>query len=781
MIRTKKKTIKMKSLAICLAVLMVVSISASIFNVVLATGTGAIQVSGMSSIGIDGYATYKAMTGPDQEAGRIIGISVSESEGFLGSDADMGTMLNDAGGNKYLYQNLTAGTYTFKAEVYNGYTLSNVIIGEAGEQGGTNAQLTLVPETTNQYTFSVTVTDGKTVTVNPSFSYNGGQNPPPPIDPGTGGENPAPQASDMQIWVDGVTGTGLDGAVIDTNANPPANLYTGTGFKINTGREHSNYELIFTAPNVTAPAIRLEGSGILSIIPYTNNADPDTVYTSKINSNIEGYSIYSENSESNIQVETMQGEGNGNLALAGGVDIKGGFAVSDHDIQIGTEASPSTKGIKAKNIVVDYAQLKMYCTDTIFDGISETNKMDINVQNTAKLIASTTLSTGTALNNVGKLSVLSGGDANITCAEGCILGTLNKEAKYYDFVNFETTQSLTGMETGFENIVTVNAVAPGDGKYYSITETSRTLHLTSLSKALYTLSYNMTDFNGEIVEDTRVAHGTVRVKTACGIGFGANGRTCNDFRIEEGTPVTIELLPDYGYQFTSGSLNGTAMTTAQEGIATYSFNMPANHLHLSAIFTPVDDSIVINNDEIVGASIGNLAGQINGTAEFKVETVENVDEGKFEDAVEGATIAGFTELSLNQVVLKGNVTDSWKTGITDLEEPMNVSLQVSDDMAAELEKGNSVGVLRDHNGEVSLLEATYNKDTKQLEFDTDGYSTYAIVYSATEIKAKSENTASTDVVKTGDVVLLVAIPTIILVVVANIMVTNRKRNLKKRK
>ena len=288
----------------------------------------------------------------------------------------------------------------------------------------------------------------------------------------------------------------------------------------------------------------------------------------------------------------------------------------------------------------------------------------------------------------------------------------------------------------------------------------------------------MKDIDGNTVEDTKVEHGRVRIKMACGIGEGyTEGNSMGYFQIEQGTAVTIELLPDYGYQFKSGSINGQAIPTAQEEVATYKFNMPANQLHLSAIFTKTEDNIIIDNSDITAASIDNLAGQISGNAEFKVEEVEDINEEKFETAADGAKIVGFTELSLNEVILKGNPNAAWKTPVTDLNEEMKVSLKVSDEMAKELENGEEVEVLRDHNGTVTKLDATYNKETQELEFNTDGYSTYAIAYSAKVSEAKSENKQDeqkTDTVKTGDMLLVVTISIIILVIVANIIINRRK-------
>lgn len=103
-----------------------------------------------------------------------------------------------------------------------------------------------------------------------------------------------------------------------------------------------------------------------------------------------------------------------------------------------------------------------------------------------------------------------------------------------------------------------------------------------------------------------------------------------DYVIEEGSEVTIELLPDYGYQYVAGGINGNP-TTPDEGKATYTFIMPNNNIHLSAIFEKTSDVLNINSDYIKNASIIVPANEINGNAEFNVNEIDIEDEKEYEE------------------------------------------------------------------------------------------------------------------------------------------------------
>ena len=59
--------------------------------------------------------------------------------------------------------------------------------------------------------------------------------------------------------------------------------------------------------------------------------------------------------------------------------------------------------------------------------------------------------------------------------------------------------------------------------------------------------------------------------------------------------------------------------------------MPDQHLHLSAIFQKVDDSININSESVKSATINMPADEINGTAELIIDDA-GVDTADFETA-----------------------------------------------------------------------------------------------------------------------------------------------------
>ena len=178
-----------------------------------------------------------------------------------------------------------------------------------------------------------------------------------------------------------------------------------------------------------------------------------------------------------------------------------------------------------------------------------------------------------------------------------------------------------------------------------------------------------------------------------------------DYQIEAGSPVTMELLPDTAQYI--GGLNGNP-TTPEPGKASYTFIMPDQHLHLSAIFQKVDDSININSESVKSATINMPADEINGTAELIIDDAEVVDTADFETAAGDLTITNYLDLSLNEVINKGHADQAWTTAITDLSAEMTVNLELTD----ELQGYTEYAVLREHEGAVTELASAYNPNTE---------------------------------------------------------------------
>lgn len=231
-------------------------------------------------------------------------------------------------------------------------------------------------------------------------------------------------------------------------------------------------------------------------------------------------------------------------------------------------------------------------------------------------------------------------------------------------------------------------------------------------------------------------------------------------------------MPDYGYQYVSGGLNGIP-TSPDTGKATYTFIMPANNIHLSAIFEKTEDIINLNSKAIKGASIVVPEGEINGNAQFNVITKTIKDTKNFEKVAGDKELGAFLDLTLNEYILKGNGSDdAWTESITSLSKEMTVSLQLSENMKGK----NEYSIIREHDGKVEIIPSTYDPKTNTITFKTNKYSTYAISYDQDIIEQDnlvSNGSSDSAIVNTGDTKIFVAISLICIILVCNIIITIR--------
>lgn len=531
-------------------------------------------------------------------------------------------------------------------------------------------------------------TEGNTVVVEGN-TYN--YTPSGGGDPGDPGLPPA--GDPLQIYVDGFV-------VIDEMADPQITSFEGEGWSIEQGFM-GIYELTVDG-GTTLPYINGTGDGALSINPQGGDIT--------ITENEDSRSI---NMDGNVEIMTAMGATTGNITLIGGIHTEGRVSINDRDMAIGSSETPSWTGIEARELIVGSGNLRIYTTAIALQYFDETPAEGEGMlveSNAGKSL--TVVSSEAATISVVSVRVSGGGKVDLSYSRS--LGSFTPEASHWPWTDMTGTEE----ENPLPATVTCEEGTDITNKY-RMTTTDGNFLLESLAGTLYQLGWNIPG-----AEDSDVTNGTVKVIAANGYRFTSGGYT--DYSIEAGSTVTIELLPDYGYQYVSGGLNGN-QTSPDEGKASYTFEMPSNHLHLSAIFEKMDDKISVNTDKIQSASIALPSGEINGNAEFKVSTAEVSDTSAFTQLAENNTIGGYLDLSLQEVIYKGTADEAWTTNITDLDKPMTVNLN----LAADLQGHADYMVLRNHNGTVSEIDSTYDANSKALTFATDKYSTYAIAYKDT--------------------------------------------------
>lgn len=233
-------------------------------------------------------------------------------------------------------------------------------------------------------------------------------------------------------------------------------------------------------------------------------------------------------------------------------------------------------------------------------------------------------------------------------------------------------------------------------------------------------------------KDAYLEHGTAEIIAVNGtpvaklpvdptnFATNAGNKDGGHFAADPGDKITIKLTPDYGYQLSGVQLNGGATLEAQKDVSTFTFTMPDTSVHFKGIFTKSEDAVVTTGNTVKNAAIANGANATNsGNLELKVSDNTNYNTAAATALVSDAVAAEAVDLSLNQVVSKGNGTN-WETGITEFENPITLSLALKD-----YDANYDYTVVRNHNGKLTALDTTAINGT--VSFATNQFSTYVIV------------------------------------------------------
>ena len=503
--------------------------------------------------------------------------------------------------------------------------------------------------------------------------------------------------------------------LIDESAQEPITSAVGTGFAISQLDFAPGYIIdVDTSAINTLGYIEMQGDGMVVLAPTGNLT---------VNANASGYSVMASD---NVFFFTGSGGEDTTISFKGGIKTQGNVFLSDRGVNIGSADAPSGKGIECDEFTVSYNTVKMYSSGFALNNINQVfvigkAKFEVNSQ-------------ATATQNVGVIEVGEGGQIDIYQQSGTF--DFAPKAAHWPFKNMQGTQEES--QEGYVHMpTTVDCVEGTDTtNKYTMAIDGQHFYLKSTAKGMYNISSNI---DGS--EDSVVKNGRARV--IAGNGYTQTHGGYTDYIVEEGTQVTIELLPDYGYQYASGGLNGVP-TAPDEGKATYKFIMPDNNLHLSAIFEKSEDIIKVNSQDIKDASITVAGNDIKGNAKLTIDdkTASSAETQKINSVLNGMTVGSVLDLKLSEEIAKnGSKTDTWSTNITELNEDVNIKIKLDEDLSGF----ESYKIVRIHNGVSEVLDATYNSSTGELSFNTDRFSTYAVLHSGNKTISKSVTYDNTNI------------------------------------
>ncbi|MGN0432347.1 MAG: LysM peptidoglycan-binding domain-containing protein [Lachnospiraceae bacterium] len=278
------------------------------------------------------------------------------------------------------------------------------------------------------------------------------------------------------------------------------------------------------------------------------------------------------------------------------------------------------------------------------------------------------------------------------------------------------------------------------GTVYTVSEKQE--YRIQIDKTVYTVAWTYQD--DRLSEDALVKNGTVKIVSAVkdggsqwsGIepavlpGENNNQQDANGGRVAiiPGSVVTVEIVPDYKYQFVAGTLNGQAFAADDNKVSTFTFTMPSANLHLSALFTPSSDKMVIGSGTgVTGATISGGENVISsGNLELTVtnSTISDADKDKLQasSAASGVSVDKWLEVDLQQVVNKGKEGEYWTTDKEELSAKITITLYVGTGLSTAKE----YVVVREHKGVYEQIPATYDPQAGTLTFQSDKFSEYAV-------------------------------------------------------
>lgn len=270
---------------------------------------------------------------------------------------------------------------------------------------------------------------------------------------------------------------------------------------------------------------------------------------------------------------------------------------------------------------------------------------------------------------------------------------------------------------------------------------SYTIRLTEAQSDNLTImwSYKQEDKN----TDFYVEHGKVElvsVKRGDEIVYDENSSSENIsidnnggwVALKRGDDITIRLIPDYGYQVKSVVVNDVDTLQPQNSVSTFLLKNIQGNMHLRGMFVEQADTINNNSAVFDAVKIANGANAVSsGNLELNIKDDEQASSDLDVAGIlnHSAEKVGTVDITLDNVVSKGNgksgTDGNWTTSITEFSEPIKVSLTLGD---ADLGENEEFVVLRKHgNEDVAVINADFNETTKEIEFETNKFSTYVVV------------------------------------------------------
>lgn len=196
-----------------------------------------------------------------------------------------------------------------------------------------------------------------------------------------------------------------------------------------------------------------------------------------------------------------------------------------------------------------------------------------------------------------------------------------------------------------------------------------------------------------------------------------------------------------------------------------------------------EEALVVaeNPEEALTSSLENNGIVLNPAdkVEITVKVAELAEEENSEmvaavnEKVEGASLAGLYDITI-PVTINGEAAGE----LSELAKPITLKLAIPEGLPEVAEGLERVYyVVRNHNGEVEVLNTTVNEDNT-ISFETDAFSTYALAYVDQEPAAEEPvvDGEKDETPKTGIIANVEIAVAVVLVAAVALVVVNKNKN-----
>ncbi len=285
----------------------------------------------------------------------------------------------------------------------------------------------------------------------------------------------------------------------------------------------------------------------------------------------------------------------------------------------------------------------------------------------------------------------------------------------------------------------------------------------------------------ESLEKFIVKGGTVSIAPSEGIEGNATPEDGGAYMIATGTPVTIQLTPNYGYQVINPIIDSMDVTQTQangEKLAihkielektkndtpcTYTFVMPDHSIILGNPFTESEDRVNATASSIKNAVITNPS-EIITSGNYSLDVIDAVlPEDTKKTLLKTAETNGLTPISYLDIELSNffskaspNEKEIWEEPITSLTTPAKITLTLS-----QPESGKTYKIFKFDDQNVSEINTNYDASNGNVSFEIADFSSLMLAEGNAETEPITDggnsNTSSSDIsqtntptIKTGD-------------------------------